>query len=472
MYFPTLITGLAFMSATGWAQYVLEDDYTANGNFFDQFQFYNDSDPTHGFVDYVQRDSAESAGLINNNYGKVYMGVDHTNVASKRGRPAVRIESTKTYDNGLVVIDIEHMPGGICGTWPAFWMFGPNWPKGGEIDILEGVNDQSKNDFTLHTSSGCRIDHHDDMIGKVNTDNCDVKAKGQGTNEGCKIKVNDERTYGKGFNDNKGGVYATEIMEDFINIFFFPRGEIPDDVFGDSPDPSSWGKPMAAFKGGCDIPSHFKNMQLTFTNTFCGDWAGNVWEYGSCASKADTCVDFVQNNPDEFEDAYWSINDLKVYKFGGYGGTGYGTTSKPVSSSKTGFSTRASSSKPVSYSSVEVNTSSTSRRVYSTKNIDIPMPSGVDYAPSGLDKPISSASPTIAAETSGNGGLVPSQLIPTKEKIMAASATSAAVAAQVSSEARQRPNGWESRGSHRHWRNSEKTARHLRQHKRHGNGLL
>lgn len=133
MFFSTLLTGVAFMSTTGWAQYVLEDDYTANGNFFDQFQFFNGSDPTHGFVDYVERDYAESAGLIKNDYGKVYMGVDHTGIASNSGRPAVRIESTKTYDSGLVVIDIEHMPGGICGTWPAFWMFGPNWPKNGEI---------------------------------------------------------------------------------------------------------------------------------------------------------------------------------------------------------------------------------------------------------------------------------------------------------------------------------------------------
>jgi hypothetical protein len=27
------------------------------------------------------------------------------------------------------------MPVG-CGTWPAFWMFGPDWPNGGEIDTL------------------------------------------------------------------------------------------------------------------------------------------------------------------------------------------------------------------------------------------------------------------------------------------------------------------------------------------------
>ena len=47
------------------------------------------------------------------------MGVDYKNVASGRGRPSVRIETKKSYQHGLFVIDIAHMSGGICGTWPA-----------------------------------------------------------------------------------------------------------------------------------------------------------------------------------------------------------------------------------------------------------------------------------------------------------------------------------------------------------------
>lgn len=54
-----------------------------------------------------------------------YLGVDYTTpltVAGGVGRGSVRIESKKTYNKGLFLVDIKHMPGGICGTWPAFWL--------------------------------------------------------------------------------------------------------------------------------------------------------------------------------------------------------------------------------------------------------------------------------------------------------------------------------------------------------------
>ena len=89
------------------------------------------------------------------------MGVDNITVLnpSGTGRKSVRITSKKTWTHGLFIADIEHMPGGICGTWPAcelficserredmcadtvhvVWSFGPDWPDGGEIDIIEGM---------------------------------------------------------------------------------------------------------------------------------------------------------------------------------------------------------------------------------------------------------------------------------------------------------------------------------------------
>nr|OQO27559.1 hypothetical protein B0A51_04472 [Rachicladosporium sp. CCFEE 5018] len=307
------------MSTTGWAQYVLGDDFMADGKFFDQFSFFTAGDPTHGFVDYVDQSSASDGGLINVTSSSVYMGVDYTNVATSAGRQSVRITSNKSYNSGLVILDLEHMPGGICGTWPAFWMVGPDWPSNGEIDIIEGVNDQTVNDMTLHTGPGCTISDNGGFSGVITTKNCDVNAAGQDTNAGCQIKTDNMNTYGTGFNANKGGVYATEWTDSAISIFFFPRGSIPSDISSGSPDPSGWGKPLASFQGGCDISSTFKEQQIVFDTTFCGDWAGNTWSSSSCSSKAATCNAFVQNNPSAFADAYWTVNSLKVYQAGAGG---------------------------------------------------------------------------------------------------------------------------------------------------------
>ena len=328
------------------------------------------------------------------------------------------------------------------------------------------MNDQSNNDMTLHTGPGCSISRNSDMLGSVSTDNCDINAPGQGNNEGCQIKTDDSRTYGAGFNDNKGGVYATEITSDFINIFFFPRGSLPSDISSASPDPSSWGKPMAVFKGDCDIAGTFKKMQIVFTNTFCGDWAGNVWSTGSCASKADTCVNYVKNNPNDFEDAYWSVNSLRVYKHGSSS-----VSTKAISSTSTSSSYSIYSPASSQTATLESANSSMTEPHYSTKSAGIAMPSGVSHDPWTVSEASSVASPTVAPETSGNTGDVPSHLLPS-ETFVVASTTSSATAAEISRESRQRPEGWSSRGSNRHSRYSERAAEHLKQHKRHGSRRL
>lgn len=47
--------------------------------------------------------------------------MDHTTTyhLSDTGRESVRISTKKTFTHGLFIADIAHMPGTICGTWPA-----------------------------------------------------------------------------------------------------------------------------------------------------------------------------------------------------------------------------------------------------------------------------------------------------------------------------------------------------------------
>lgn len=70
-------------------------------------------------MDYVDRSTASQSGLIKASGGSVYIGVDSSNIARSPGRQSVRLSSTKSYTHGLVILDLEHMPGSICGTWPA-----------------------------------------------------------------------------------------------------------------------------------------------------------------------------------------------------------------------------------------------------------------------------------------------------------------------------------------------------------------
>jgi hypothetical protein len=310
MRFQSTLLSAAALAQVSIAGYVLEDDYMTD--FYGAFDFFTEADPTHGFVKYVDRDSASQMGLMNSTAGVVQWGVDTTN-PTPEGRPSIRLTSKKIYEQGLVVLDVAHMPTG-CGTWPAFWMVGPDWPNNGEIDILEGVNEQTNNAMTLHTAAGCAI-ADGGFAGSVETQSCDVKADGQPANAGCSIKHPSENSYGAGLNSMGGGVYATQWTNDAISVWFFPRGSIPADALGDAPDPAAWPTPDARFaSSACDIQNIFNKQQIVFDTTFCGDWAGEVWSSGSCASKAATCNDYVANNPSAFVEAGWTINALKVYQ--------------------------------------------------------------------------------------------------------------------------------------------------------------
>ena len=316
MHLSTILTA-AGLVRLGMAGYTLEDDYSP-ANFFSMFNFITGPDSsTQGYANYLSQSDAQADGLINTNNNAVHMGVDSTNVASSPGRNTIRIESKKQYNHGLVILDLGHMPGGVCGTWPAFWMYGPNWPNSGEIDILEGVNDNAVNAMTLHTSSGCTVNNQTLSGSHATSLDCWVDSASQPANEGCSFVANSPATYGSQFNANNGGTYATEWTSTAINIWFWPRGSAPSDATGSTPNPSGWGSPTAVFEGGCDIDAHFQNQNIVFDTTFCGAWAGAAWGSSGCASKASSCQAFVQNNPSAFAEAYWTVNSLQVFQNNG-----------------------------------------------------------------------------------------------------------------------------------------------------------
>jgi hypothetical protein len=128
-----------------------------------------------------------------------------------------------------------------CGVWPAFWTANlTNWPNGGEIDILEGVNNQAKNHFGFHTSNGCTVSGQS-QTGSLDTSNCYVSAAGQSSNAGCGGSAASSNTYGNGMNAIGGGIYAMDWRKEGIRIWFFPKGSYPADIVAGKPAITGWG---------------------------------------------------------------------------------------------------------------------------------------------------------------------------------------------------------------------------------------
>ena len=291
--------------------------------FFDGFEFFTGSDPTHGFVEFVDETTARAAGMIDDSGGgPVLMAADRNTTAGAGGRRSVRLQSKTKFTTGLFVVDLAHVPTG-CGTWPAFWTCGPSWPTGGEIDIFEVVHESTTDMTTLHTDAGCSQSAVDPSLftGKRITSNCDVNAAGQGRNQGCGIQNPGQPSAGSKMNGVGGGTIATLWDATGIKSWFFPRGSVvPADIAARTisrPGEAAWGKPYAAFGFGKDTcpATHFHDHQIIFDLTFCGDWAGAVFA-GECAAKAGTgdCSAFVKNNPAAMQEAYWRVGYVDVYQ--------------------------------------------------------------------------------------------------------------------------------------------------------------
>ncbi len=112
-----------------------------------------------------------------------------------------------------------------------------------------------------------------------------------------------------------------EWTSSLINVYFFPRNNIPADITRGHPNPAGWGKPTANFEshhGDCDIDGHFPAQTIYFDTDFCGAEAGGEawtsWTACSVTTKVGTCEQYVAENPSAFSDAYWLVNSVKVYQ--------------------------------------------------------------------------------------------------------------------------------------------------------------
>ncbi|KAL7411751.1 concanavalin A-like lectin/glucanase domain-containing protein [Mrakia frigida] len=308
--------------------FTLQHSYSGP-TFFDNFDFEAISDPTHGYVSYKTREEAERRNLtFVSQFGEeeAYLGMDRAErEPGWPGRASVRIRSKRGYESGMVlVVDVKHMPWG-CGTWPALWMTSlTGWPNLGEIDIIENVHLASRNLYTLHTSAGCSLPPPGPrrrQSGLAKTNNCDVAAANQWTNEGCGVESSVDRTWGKGFNEDGGGIVVMKWTDEGIEMWQFRKGTEPLDlsVEGEEVDPETWGVPAASFPSIHCPPSHFRSQHIIINLSACGDWAGQpgIWASSGCLGLLDpnewTCERSVREGKG-LEDAFWAIRRMSVYR--------------------------------------------------------------------------------------------------------------------------------------------------------------
>ncbi|EXJ92373.1 hypothetical protein A1O3_00923 [Capronia epimyces CBS 606.96] len=311
--------------------YQLVKNYTGQ-TFFDDFKFFSDHDPTNGFVKYVDLETANQTGLAGLASSEtfenaIYLGVDWWSLnVTPDGRPSTRVESIDTFNHSLWVADIKHMPGGVCGSWPAFWLLGQGapWPQAGEIDIMEGINTQNVNKMVLHADTGVRVfnvtgapySNQTQMRGTLSSLDCSLDTAG---NSGC-VAEGSWNNFGTDYNAAGGSVVATEFSSDGIKIWNFQRDSIPENIVSGMPDPYDasgvWGPPDAMFvsSGNQTFDKHFFDLKIIFNIALCGDWIEQTWNTSECASLAPTCRDYVANNPTAFKDVYWAIGGVQVYQ--------------------------------------------------------------------------------------------------------------------------------------------------------------
>ncbi|KAJ3874433.1 glycoside hydrolase family 16 protein [Lentinula edodes] len=293
--------------------------------FFDDWDFFGSWDNlTLGDVYWLDESDAFSQGLAYvNSVGNAVIKVDNIHsVQSPQKRNSVRITTKDSYAVGsLWIFDLVHIPYG-CSVWPAVWSLGgPTWPEGGEIDIMEAVNLMPSNQMALHTTTGCFHNNTPpNQLGATLVTDCSTAA-------GCTVGELQPNSYGSGFADMGGGVFATQFDVAGIFIWFWSRPNVPSSINQSNStsdiDISQWGPPSASYlaAGQCNITEFFTPQQLILDITLCGNWAGLPEVYFPyCGNQGSTGIcynDNVVGDGSNYDDAYFEIPYIRAYTTGG-----------------------------------------------------------------------------------------------------------------------------------------------------------
>ncbi|KAF7348526.1 hypothetical protein MVEN_01370100 [Mycena venus] len=292
-------------------------------DFLDFFNYDTGTGDNDGVAEYV---NGVQEGLAYTSGNQVILAVDTAEDVSARN--SLRMVSKTTFnakDMNLFIFDIAHMPA-VCGTWPAVWFTGANWPYQGEIDVVEGVSLYNQNIYSVHTGSGCTISSSAvsamSAVTIVKSDGTDCDATVDPA--GCGFTDHQATTFGPGFNSAGGGVFALQFDTTGIKMWFFQTGNVPSDISSLAPNPSTWGAPrMSVPTSSCSPTTFFSDLMMVVDTNLGGTFTEGVWAVDGAGGQAkscktqtgvDTAADYVKSHGSEFgAAAQWEINGFYIY---------------------------------------------------------------------------------------------------------------------------------------------------------------
>ena len=100
--------------------------------------------------------------------------------------------------------------------------------------------------MTIHSLPGCNV-----TVGKYGQLGTSGKATDCGLGggyAGCTTFANTDKSFGTGFNNAGGGVYAMHWTSSEIKVWLFSGTSAPADITsGGTPNPNGWGTPQVCF---------------------------------------------------------------------------------------------------------------------------------------------------------------------------------------------------------------------------------
>ncbi|KAK0441126.1 glycoside hydrolase family 16 protein [Armillaria borealis] len=271
----------------------------------DYFHYDVEAADNDGVANYV--DGGSSGLVYLDGDENVIIAIDTAETVALRN--SVRMVSSTTFNPGyLFLFDIKEIPA-ACGTWPAVWFTGSNWPEDGEIDVVEGVNYYTKNIVSIHSGDGCTMSSStlSSLVQASLVVQGDSNCNADVSTTGCGLSLDSTSSFGLPFNQADGGVYALQFTESGISMYFWNTGSVPDDILLTLATPTS----------------HFKDLMMVINTNLGGTFAGaDIWSTENAGGQGSSCAEitgnsdaanYILNTGSAYTDVHFSFRGIYIY---------------------------------------------------------------------------------------------------------------------------------------------------------------